>query len=261
MSDLVRLERTGGLATLTLDRPPMNSLNIALKEELLAALREVRDDGAVRALLLAGSERAFCVGQDLKEHIALIEAGDPAPMETARVHYNPITLTLATMPKPVVAAVRGVAAGAGASFAFAADFRIAGESASFLLAFAKIGLSVDSGASWLLPRLVGYAKATELCLLGDAVPAAEALRLGLVTRVVPDGEVLDTAGELAGRLAEGPTVAYGAIKEALAYGAAAELAPALEKEAELQARAGSTADHRAAVEAFVAKRPPLFEGR
>jgi 2-(1,2-epoxy-1,2-dihydrophenyl)acetyl-CoA isomerase len=262
VSDTLLIDRTDAVATLTLNRPDsLNSLSVELKEALIGGLAEVRDDPEVRAVVLTGAGRAFCVGQDLREHVALLESGDPAVMgNTVREHFNPITLAMARMPKPVVAAVNGSAAGAGASLSFAADFRIAGESASFLLAFAKVGLSADTGASWTLPRLVGHARATAMMMLAEPVRAAEALEMGLVNAVVPDDRVLATAQELAGRLAAGPTVAYAAIKEALAFGAGTSLEQALAKEDELQARCGATEDHRVATAAFVAKRPATFQG-
>lgn len=263
MSSTLTVERNDGVATLTLRRPEsMNSLSVELKEALLAALREVAADDTVRAVVLAGDGRAFCVGQDLREHAALLEADDPTPLRTVRDHYNPVTLALAGMPKPVVAAVRGMAAGAGAALAFAADFRIGGPSTGFLMAFAGVGLAADSGASWTLQRLVGYAKATELLLLAQPIDVTEADRLGLLTRVVStDDEVLAVAQELAARLAAGPTVAYREIKASLAYAATATLADALEREAEAQATTGVTADHRNATAAFVAKRERVFSGR
>ena len=160
---------TDGVATLTLNRPEtMNALSIELKEALLAALTEVGCRPSVRAVVLTGNGRGFCVGQDLAEHVQLLEAGDPAPLSTVEQHYNPITLALAELAKPVVAAVNGTAAGAGASFAFACDLRVVSEQAKFLLAFANVGLSLDSGASWTLPRLIGAGRATELCLLAAA---------------------------------------------------------------------------------------------
>jgi 2-(1,2-epoxy-1,2-dihydrophenyl)acetyl-CoA isomerase len=261
--DTLTVERGGGVATITLRRPEsMNSLSVELKEALLAALADVRDDDRVRAVVLAGAGRAFCVGQDLREHAALLAAGDPAPLSTVRSHYNPITLGIAQLPKPVVAAVRGMAAGAGAGFAFAADFRIGGPSTGFLLAFANVGLAADSGGSWTLQRLVGYAKATELMLLAQPIDVTEAGRLGLLTRVVDtDDAVLPAAQELATRLAAGPTVAYREIKASLAYAASATLADALEREAEAQAVTGRSQDHRDATAAFVAKQKPTFSGR
>jgi 2-(1,2-epoxy-1,2-dihydrophenyl)acetyl-CoA isomerase len=239
----------------------MNSLSVVLKEALLAALTEVRADPAVRAVVLAGAGRAFCVGQDLREHVAMLESGDPTPLRTVRDHYNPITLGIAGMPKPVVAAVRGMAAGAGAAFAFAADLRVGGPGTGFLMAFANVGLSGDSGVSWTLQRLVGYAKATELLLLAQPVRSAEAAELGLINPVADDDEkVVPTAQELAARLAAGPTVAYAQIKRCLSIGATATLAETLEAEGDAQAVAGDTADHRNATAAFVAKQKPTFTG-
>ncbi len=262
MSDTVLVDLSEGVATITLNRPEsMNSCSVELKTALLAALGDVRDDPAARAVVLTGQGHAFCVGQDLREHVDLLDAGDPAPLATVREHYNPIARAIFGMPKPVVAAVNGMAAGAGASFAFAADFRVAAEGAGFLLAFANVGLSLDSGASWLLPRLVGHARASALALLADPVSAEQALQMGLVNAVVPDDRVLVAAHELATRLAAGPTAAYAAIKESLAYAATATFDEALDKEADLQARAGATQDHRAATAAFLAKERPRFTGR
>jgi 2-(1,2-epoxy-1,2-dihydrophenyl)acetyl-CoA isomerase len=262
VSDTVLVERSGGVATITLNRPDaLNSLTVELKEALLAAVREVSADAAVRAVLLTGAGRAFCAGQDLREHLALVESGDPSPMHTVHDHFNPIVLGIARMPKPVVAAVNGMAAGAGASLAFAADFRIAAERARFLLAFANIALSLDTGASWTLPRLVGYARATAMALLAEPVGAAPALEMGLVNAVVPDDRALSAAHELAAKLATGPTAAYAAIKESLAYAQGVTLEQALEKEAELQARAGASRDHLLATTAFVRKEQPVFTGQ
>jgi 2-(1,2-epoxy-1,2-dihydrophenyl)acetyl-CoA isomerase len=257
------LDRAEGVATLTLNRPEsMNSLSLALKEELIATLAELRDDPAVRAVVVTGAGRAFCVGQDLREHVAMLESGDPTPLRTVADHYNPITLGIAELPKPVIAAVRGMAAGAGASLAFASDFRVGGPGTGFLLAFANVGLAGDSGATWTLQRLVGYAKATELLLFAQPVRADEADRLGLFTTLVDDDEkVLPTAQELAGRLAAGPTVAYGQIKRCLAIGASSTLAETLAAESDAQAIAGATEDHRNATAAFIAKQRPVFEGR
>jgi 2-(1,2-epoxy-1,2-dihydrophenyl)acetyl-CoA isomerase len=200
------------------------------------------------------------VGQDLREHVALLEAHDPAPLNTVTEHYNPIVLGLATMGKPVIAAVNGIAAGAGAGIAFACDFRIAAKSAGFLLAFANVGLTLDSGVSWTLPRLIGSARATALALLAEPVAADAALDMGLVNAVVETDHLLPAAQELAARLAAGPTAAYAAIKESIAYAADATLAQALAKEAELQTAMGATDDHRTATAAFVAKQKPVFTG-
>lgn len=262
MSDVLLVERNDGVATLTMNRPEsMNSLSVELKEALLDATRDVAVDPAVRAVVLTGAGRGFCVGQDLREHVQLLEAGDPAPLSTVRRHYNPLVLTLARMPKPVIAAVNGMAAGAGAGLAFACDFRIAARPAGFLLAFANVGLTLDSGVSWTLPRLVGQARATAMALLAEPVTAEAALDMGLVNAVVEPDHLLPSVQELAGRLAAGPTAAYAAIKQSIAYAATSDLEAALAKEDELQTAAGSTEDHRNATAAFVAKQTPTFFGR
>jgi 2-(1,2-epoxy-1,2-dihydrophenyl)acetyl-CoA isomerase len=250
-----------GVRTLTLNRPAAyNSLTVELKETLLAALTAAAGDDSVRAVVLTGSGRAFCAGQDLKEHIGLLQAGDPAPLSTVEKHYNPIVAALTEMPKPVIAAVNGTAAGAGASFAYACDLRIAAESSKFLMAFANVGLTADSGGSWTLPRLIGYGRAMEMMLLAKPVDARRALEIGMVTEVVADDAVLGTAQALAARLAAGPTTAYAKIKEALLTAAGADLTAALATENRTQTEAGNTADHQEAVQAFVDKRPPAFNG-
>ncbi|MFB9237145.1 enoyl-CoA hydratase-related protein [Plantactinospora siamensis] len=256
------VDRTDAVVTLTLNRPAaLNSLDVRLKEALRDTLAELEQDRSCRAVVLAGAGRAFSAGQDLREHIATLEAGAADPLETVRKHYNPIAARLGDLPKPVVAAVRGMAAGAGASLAFLADFRIGGPATSFLMAFAQVGLAGDTGVSWSLPRLVGHAKAVELLMLAEPVRAEEALRLGLLTRLVSDDEqVLPVAQELAARLAAGPTVAYGAIKRQLSVGDAGTLSEALAAEAQAQTICGATSDHRSATAAFVAKRKPEFEG-
>jgi 2-(1,2-epoxy-1,2-dihydrophenyl)acetyl-CoA isomerase len=261
VSDVLLLERGDGVATLTLNRPDsMNSLSVELKEALGTALDEVSRDDSVRAVVLTGSGRGFCVGQDLREHVALLEANDPSPLNTVTEHYNPMITTLVGMPKPVIAAVNGMAAGAGAGLAFACDFRIVAKSAGFLLAFANVGLTLDSGVSWLLPRLIGSARATALALLAEPVAAEAALEMGLVNAVVEPEHVLPAAHELAARLAAGPTAAYAAIKQSLSYAANSTLTESLTKEAELQNAMGRTEDHRNATTAFVAKQKPVFRG-
>lgn len=251
-----------GVATLTFNRPEaMNSLDTATKVALRDHVAEAAADPSVRAVLLTGSGRAFCVGQDLKEHAEALATGESGLGRTVVDHYNPTVAALATMPKPVVAAVNGVAAGAGASYAFACDFRVVADSAGFNLAFAGIGLSSDTGSSWTLPRLVGWAKARELLLFPRTVPAAEALDLGLATEVVPADQVLGRATQLARQLAEGPTVAYAAIRRALAFSATHTIDESLAFEAEMMQLTGETHDHRGAVEAFLGKRKPRFDGR
>jgi 2-(1,2-epoxy-1,2-dihydrophenyl)acetyl-CoA isomerase len=259
---VLTVERNEGVATLTMNRPEsMNSLSVALKEALLDAAREVSADPAVRAVVLTGNGRGFCVGQDLREHVALLDADDSAPLSTVTEHYNPLVLALAGMPKPVIAAVNGMAAGAGAGLSFACDFRIAARTAGFLLAFANVGLTLDSGVSWTLPRIVGQARATALAILAEPINAESALEMGLVNAVVEPDRLLPTAQELAARLAVGPTAAYAAIKQSIAFAQTADLASALAKEDELQTAMGHTEDHVNATRAFVAKQQPTFQGR
>ncbi len=220
MSDVLLVERDQGVATLTLNRPEaMNALTVELKQALLSTLDDISRDESVRAVVLTGSGRGFCVGQDLREHAALLDSGSPTPLTTVTEHYNPMVLALAGMPKPVIAAVNGMAAGAGAGLTFACDFRIAAHTAGFLLAFANVGLTLDSGVSWTLPRLVGAARATSLALLAEPITAEAALEMGLVNAVVEQDRVLPAAQELATRLAAGPTAAYAAIKASIAYAA------------------------------------------
>jgi 2-(1,2-epoxy-1,2-dihydrophenyl)acetyl-CoA isomerase len=263
VSDTVLYDVTDGVATVTLNRPDaMNALDTELKTALRDTLLAAAEDAQVRAVVLTGNGRAFCVGQDLGEHATNLgsAAGVEAVWTTVPEHYTPIAKALATMPKPVIAAVNGVAAGAGAAFAFACDFRIVAQTAGFNLAFAAIGLSADSGSSWTLPRLVGMARAKELLLLPSTVPADRALELGLATEVVEAAEVLPTATALAARLAAGPTVAYGAIRRALAFSAGHGIDESLDFEGKMMALTGSTADHRGAVASFLAKEKPVFEG-
>ncbi|HVT65683.1 MAG TPA: enoyl-CoA hydratase-related protein [Mycobacteriales bacterium] len=258
---LVRYEVADSVAAITLDRPnALNALTVGLKVELLEAVRRAGADDAVRAVLLTGAGRAFCVGQDLREHAEALDAGD-TELTTVTDHYNPLIEAIAGLPKPVVAAVNGPAAGAGASLAFACDIRIAADDASFLMAFARVGLGPDSGASWTLPRLIGTGRAAAMLMLAEPVAAPQALELGLVSMVIPAADLIGTAVALAARLAAGPTAAYAAIKETLAFGGSHSLSESLQREAEAQARCGRTEDHRNAVTAFLAKQPATFTGR
>jgi 2-(1,2-epoxy-1,2-dihydrophenyl)acetyl-CoA isomerase len=257
----VELRVDGGVATVVLNRPDaMNAVDLALKVRLLETLQQVADDPAVRCVVLTGRGRAFCVGQDLKEHIGALMR-DEALGSTVVDHYNKVAMLLATMNKPVVAALNGVTAGAGASMAFACDVRILVEGAGINLAFAAIALSCDTGSSWWLPRLVGTAKAKELLMLPRTIGSDECLSLGLVTQVVPADQFEQTVSELARTLAAGPTLAYGSIRRAVAASAGQDLETALAHEAELMTLTGASADHRAAVDAFLAKEKPVFEGR
>jgi 2-(1,2-epoxy-1,2-dihydrophenyl)acetyl-CoA isomerase len=261
VSDAILYDVSGGVATITLNRPDaLNALTDDVKVALREAVERASADADVRAVVLTGAGRGFCVGQDLREHADTLARGDTA-LDTVRRHYNPLIRAIAETPKPVVAAVNGMAAGAGASIAFACDFRLAADNAGFLMAFARVGLGADSGASWTLQRLVGYGRALAMLMLAEPVSAAQALEMGLVNAVVPAEDLAAAAQELAGKLAAGPTVAYAAIKTALAVAAGSDLATALETEATLQSRCGATQDHRAATEAFVAKQTPTFSGR
>lgn len=259
MTDPVLISTADGLTTVTLNRPSaLNALNVATKEALLAAVEQAASDRSCRALLLTGSgERAFCVGQDLREHVDNLAGDDP--LATVHEHYNPIAEALYRMPKPVVAAVRGAAAGAGASLAFLADFRVGGPSTTFTMAFAGIGLAADTGASHTLPRLVGPALAARMLLLNEKIDADRAYASGLLTHLTTDDDaVLAQAEELAVALAAGPTVGFAQMKQQLRQDG--DFFEALQAEARAQAACGATKDHAAAVDAFVNKRRPTFEG-
>lgn len=266
MADIVLYQLADGVANIVINRPEaMNALDTPTKVALRDAAAQAAADPEVRAVLLTGAgDRAFCVGQDLKEHIRKLEeakAGGEAALSTVSEHYNPLVTSLATMRKPVVAAVNGVAAGAGAALSWACDFRLMADTAGFNTSFAGVALTADSGASWTLPRLVGHARATELLMFPRTVKAPEAQQLGLATRLVPAAELAAQAREFAVQLAAGPTVAFGAIKESLAFGAGRGLVETLAKEDELQTLAGASEDHTIAVEAFLKKEQPRYLGR
>jgi 2-(1,2-epoxy-1,2-dihydrophenyl)acetyl-CoA isomerase len=257
MPDL-RVDIGDAIATLTLDRPDaLNSLTVPLKEDLLRAFRDVARDPAVRVVILTGAGRAFCAGQDLRERL---EPG-AAPLATEiRERYTPIILAMRRLEKPIIGAINGIAAGAGAALAFACDIRMAADGASFLLAFGRVGLIPDSGSTWFLPRLVGAAKAVELAMTGEPLTAADAERFGLVAMVVPSDALLPEARALAARLAAGAPRALALTKRALARSPELSLEEALEYEARLQGIAGATADHAEGIAAFIEKRPPRFTG-
>lgn len=254
----IRLEVADRVATITLDRPDaLNALTIGMKGELLAAFRSVARDREVRAVVLTGAGRAFCAGQDLKER--LVPDATPLAVEV-RDRYNPIIRAMRDLDQPIVAAINGVAAGAGASLAFACDLRLASDGASFALAFGRIGLVPDSGATWFLPRLVGPAKAAELALLAEPLSAADAVRLGIVARVVPGDSLAGEAHAMAQRLAAMAPRALAMTKHALDRAWTRDLASSLDEEAWLQGIAGATSDHAEGLNAFVEKRPPRFTG-
>ena len=254
----IRLDVSDAIATVTLDRPDaLNALTITMKQELLAAFRTIARDRAIRAMVLTGAGRAFSAGQDLKERLE----PDAAPLAIElRERYNPIIRAMRALEQPIVGAINGVAAGAGASLAFACDIRLAAEAASFVLAFGRIGLVPDSGATWFLPRLVGSARAAELALLGDPLAAVDAERIGLVSRVVPGDALAAEARRTAARLAELAPRALALTKRALERAWFTDLEGALEDEAWRQGIAGATADHAEGLAAFLARRPPRFTG-
>jgi 2-(1,2-epoxy-1,2-dihydrophenyl)acetyl-CoA isomerase len=254
-------ETDQGVATITLNRPDvLNSFNRAMAAELRQALAHAGGDATVRALLLTGAGRAFCAGQDLAE--AMPKEG-PAPDlgDIVARGYNPIVRTIRQLDKPVVCAVNGVAAGAGANLAFACDFVLASSEASFVQSFSKIGLVPDTGGTFFLPRLVGLARATALMMLADKLTAQDAVSIGLILRVVDAPALLAEATALARQLATRPTRGLGLIKRALNASATNGLDEQLALEAQLQAEAGSTADYREGVKAFLEKRAPVFIGR
>ena len=250
-----------GVAAITLNRPDvLNSFNGAMALEVRQAFSAASADVKARAVLLTGAGRAFCAGQDLAE--AMPKEG-PAPDlgDIVARGYNPIVRTIRQLDKPVVCAVNGVAAGAGANLAFACDFVVASSDASFVQSFSKIGLVPDTGGTFFLPRLVGMARATALMMLADKVSAQDAVTIGLIHRVVEAGKLLDEATLLARQLATRPTRGLGLIKRALNASATNGLDEQLALEAQLQAEAGSTADYREGGRAFIEKRPPVFVGR
>ena len=254
----VTRDDAGGVATLTLQRP---GLSHALRAELLAAVEGVAADDSVRAVLLTGTGRAFCVGQDLAEHLEALRGDAATSLNVVVEEYNPLVLALAGLRVPVVVGINGACAGAGLGLALAGDLRIAAAGVKFTTAFAGVGLSSDSALASRLVHTVGGSRATQLLLTPDPFTAETAEQWGLVHRVVPAEQVLPEAQALAARLAAGPTAAYRAMKTVLATAATDSLEDTLALEARLQAELGQTADHREAVEAFLAKRAPEFTGR
>jgi 2-(1,2-epoxy-1,2-dihydrophenyl)acetyl-CoA isomerase len=250
-----------GVQTITLNRPErLNAFNPEMHRLLREALERAGDDDAVRTVLLTGAGRGFCAGQDLSER----DVGGDAAIDlsvTIESLYNPLVRRMRALPKPIVCAVNGVAAGAGANVALACDLVLAARSASFIQAFAKIGLVPDSGGSWLLPRLVGRARAMGLALLGDKLQAEDAERWGLIWKAVDDDRLLAEAGALARGLAAGPSRAYGLIKRALDASETNTLDAQLDLERDLQRKAGLSADYREGVAAFLEKRKAQFKGQ
>lgn len=257
--ETITLDRQGGVALLTLARPEkFNAVNSAMHRDLQVALRSLGTDRQVRALVITGTGKAFCAGQDLGEFVALDESFRYD--EHVRSTFNRVVLGLRELPLPVIAAVNGVAAGAGASLALACDMRICSDRARFIQAFGRIGLVPDTGSTWFLPQLVGIGKALELAWTGEPVDAAAAVELGMANAVVAHEDLHARSLELAARLAEMPTRALAMTKRAMYKATTSTLAEALEYEAQLQQVAARTSDHREGLAAFAEKRDPVFTG-
>lgn len=255
----ILLTEEAGLATLTINRPEkLNALAPQTLEEMLDAVDSVRDAGTARALLLTGAGRAFCAGADL----AALGPEDAQDMGAGlERYYNPLLERFRALPIPFITAVNGAAAGGGCGYALAGDIVIAARSAYFLQPFANIGLVPDVGATWLLPRLAGRARASAMMLLGERIPAETALEWGMIYRVTDDADLLPAATKIATRLASGPTISLGLTRQALTAALTMTLSETLLLERTNQRAAGRTADHAEALAAFLAKRSPVFTGR
>ncbi|HZB94253.1 MAG TPA: 2-(1,2-epoxy-1,2-dihydrophenyl)acetyl-CoA isomerase PaaG [Stellaceae bacterium] len=257
----ILFEQGEGVATLTLNRPDrLNSFTAQMHEDVAAALGMVEADAGIRALLITGAGRGFCAGQDLNLREAAAGGEFDAGAALDR-YYNPLVRRLKALRKPVIAAVNGPAAGAGANLALACDIVLAARSASFLQAFCRLGLVPDTGGTWFLPRLAGSARAMGMMLLGEPLPAPVAAEWGLIWKVVDDDKLMAEARGLALKLAQGPTIGLGLIKEALNRSLASTLDAQLDSERDLQRIAAKSPDFREGVAAFLEKRPPRFTGQ
>ena len=262
MYETILHDSAGGIARVTLNRPErLNSFTATMHEELRDALAKVKSDTSARVLLLTGAGRGFCAGQDLSDRAVAPGAAPVDLGESIEKNYRPLVLTLRSFPMPVVCAVNGVAAGAGANIAFACDLVVAAKSASFIQAFCKIGLIPDSGGTYFLPRLVGTARAMGLAMLGDKLSAQQAADWGLIWTCVDDAEFPATVDALVAQLARAPTKGLVATRQALHASAGATLEAQLDLERDLQRELGRSADYREGVGAFLGKRAPSFTGK
>lgn len=260
--ETVDVNRDGAAVKIALNRPDrMNAWSDGLSQDLLAVLREVAADETVRAVMLTGNGRAFCSGADLKDGADDAVAGKLDTYTTLTRWYHPIVTTIREMPKPVLTAVNGPAAGAGLSLALAGDLVVAAESAYFMLAFVGIGLVPDGGASLFVPSRVGFARAAEMAMLGERVSASKAVDWGLINSAWPDAEFAAKAGALLARLAAGPTRSYAGSKRELNHWMYDRMAAHLELEASIQGELAASADFVEGVSAFLRKRPPEFGGK
>lgn len=252
-----------GVAILKLNRPQVyNAFNEQMNQELIAALKDAAEDSEIRAVVITGEGKAFCSGQDLNDRSAMQQRGETISLgESVRRRYNPLVMAIHHMEKPVIAAVNGVAAGAGCSLALACDMRFITPETRFIEAFVRIGLIPDSGSTYFLPRLVGTGRALELALTGRDVKAEEAVSIGLANRIVPKEQLMDEVLAFAKQLAQGPTVAIHLTKKAIIQAWNQSLEEALEFEAEAQEIAGKTEDFKEGVQAFTEKRKPKFRGK
>jgi 2-(1,2-epoxy-1,2-dihydrophenyl)acetyl-CoA isomerase len=262
VADDLLVARADGVATLTLNRPDkLNAFTVELHRALAASLDAIAADATIRAVLLTGAGRGFCAGQDLAERAATMASGAPPGPSALETWYNPLIRRLRRLEKPVVCAVNGVAAGAGANVALACDIVLASRSASFIQSFARIGLVPDAGGSYVLPRLVGMARASALAMLGDKLSATQAAEWGLIWRVVEDAALMGEATALARHLAQQPTRALALIKQALNASPGNTLDQQLDLERDLQKEAAATEDFREGMAAFLEKRSAKFVGR
>lgn len=259
---MVKTNLTNGIFTITLDRPDkLNSFNFEMGDQLKEALMEAESNSDVRCVLLTGSGRAFCAGQDLAEATEVSNDPDRDLSEIVHHTYIPIIKGIRELEKPVICAVNGTAAGAGANIALACDIVIASEEASFIQSFSQIGLIPDSGGTYILPRLIGLARATALTFLGEKVSAQEAVDMGMIWRSYPANEYLDEAKSIASKLAKMPTRGFGLTKRGFNAGFSNNLENQMKLEAKLQAEAGNTYDYNEGVQAFLDKRKPEFKGK